>query len=74
MSRRSSVSEDDMSSYSGYEDYDYETDCTTPAPSCSGEHIENEEVESFREREYPQLAGKIYLDHGGSTVSLPHPT
>ncbi|KAI5249279.1 PLP-dependent transferase [Aureobasidium subglaciale] len=68
MSRTSSVSDDDMSSFSGHDDYDYETDCTTPAPSCSGEHIENEEVESFRAREYPQLAGKIYLDHGGSTL------
>ncbi|CAD0109546.1 unnamed protein product [Aureobasidium uvarum] len=67
MSRTPSVSDDDMSSFSGHEDYDYETDCTTPAPSCSGEHYENEEVESFRAREYPQLAGKIYLDHGGST-------
>lgn len=61
-----------MSSFSGHDDYDYETDCTTPAPSCSGEHMENEEVETFRDREYPQLAGKIYLDHGGSTVSLHH--
>jgi len=34
--------------------------------------MENEEVETFRDREYPQLAGKIYLDHGGSTVSLHH--
>ncbi|KAI4777915.1 PLP-dependent transferase [Aureobasidium sp. EXF-3400] len=68
MSGTSSISDDDMSSFSGHEDYDYETDCTTPAPSCSGEHIENEEVESFRAREYPQLAGKIYLDHGGSTL------
>jgi molybdenum cofactor sulfurtransferase len=63
-----------MSSFSGHEEDDYETDCTTPAHSCSGEHIENEEVESFRAREYPQLDGKVYLDHGGSTVSLPHPT
>ncbi|KAH0073731.1 hypothetical protein KCU96_g15497, partial [Aureobasidium melanogenum] len=68
MSGTSFISDDDMSSFSGHEDYDYETDCTTPAPSCSGEHIENEEVESFRAREYPQLAGKIYLDHGGSTL------
>ncbi|KAG9993539.1 hypothetical protein KCU78_g18839, partial [Aureobasidium melanogenum] len=55
MSGTSFISDDDMSSFSGHEDYDYETDCTTPAPSCSGEHIENEEVESFRAREYPQL-------------------
>ncbi|TIA01844.1 PLP-dependent transferase [Aureobasidium pullulans] len=68
MSRTSSVSDGDMSSFSGHDDYDYETDCTTPAPSCSGEHMENEEVETFRDREYPQLAGKIYLDHGGSTL------
>ncbi|KAK6008213.1 hypothetical protein QM012_000116 [Aureobasidium pullulans] len=68
MSGTSFISDDDMSSFSGHEDYDYETDCTTPAPSCSGEHIENEEVESFRAREYPQLTGKIYLDHGGSTL------
>lgn len=70
MSTTSSLSEGGMSLYGVQEDYEYETDCTTPAPSCLGEHIENEEVEAFRAEEYPQLADQIYLDHGGATVSL----
>ena len=27
-------------------------------------------VEEFRDREYPQLKGKTYLDHGGTTVCM----
>lgn len=67
-SKTASQSDIVMSSSSGH-DSPYETDCTTPATSCFEETHDNEVVESFRAREYPQLAGKIYLDHGGATVS-----
>ena len=30
----------------------------------------NEIIQWFRIREYPQLKGKIYLDHDGATVSI----
>ena len=29
-----------------------------------------DDVEDFRDREYPQLKGKTYLDHGGTTVRI----
>lgn len=65
----SSASEDDEEEEE--EEENYATDFTTPAPSDSGpEDVESEEVEDFREREYPQLKGKIYMDHGGTTVRL----
>lgn len=48
---------------------DYQTDFTTPATSDSHpEDMQPDDVEDFREREYPQLKGKIYMDHGGATV------
>lgn len=60
-----------MSSSSGHGDDCCETACTTPARSHS-ERIGSEEIEAMRAYEYPQLADKTYLDHGGSTVSLHH--
>ncbi|GAB7357617.1 hypothetical protein MBLNU459_g0117t1 [Dothideomycetes sp. NU459] len=45
------------------------TDFTTPASSDSGpDCVDMDEVEEFRDREYPQLKGQIYLDHGGTTL------
>lgn len=51
---------DDVSSISDVEDADYRTDFTTPASSESGpDDAESEEVEDFRDREYPQLKGNL---------------
>lgn len=48
---------------------DYQTDFTTPESSEScPEDMQPDDVEDFRDREYPQLKGKTYLDHGGTTV------
>lgn len=48
---------------------DYQTDFTTPESSEScAEDMQPDDVEDFRDREYPQLKGKTYLDHGGTTV------
>lgn len=33
--------------------------------------MRTDEVEDFKDREYPQLKGKTYLDHGGTTVCGP---
>jgi molybdenum cofactor sulfurtransferase len=53
-------------------DQGYITDPTTPASSEScAEDMSSDEVEDFKDREYPQLKGKTYLDHGGTTVSGP---
>lgn len=53
-------------------DQDYNTDLTTPASSEScADDMQAEDVEDFRDREYPQLKGKTYLDHGGTTVCGP---
>lgn len=52
---------------------DYQTDFTTPESSEScAEDMQPDDVEDFRDREYPQLKGKTYLDHGGTTVSAMH--
>ena len=32
--------------------------------------MQPDDVEDFRDREYPQLKGKTYLDHGGTTVRI----
>lgn len=51
--------------------HDYQTDFTTPAQSDSSsspDDMQPDDVEDFRDREYPQLKGKTYLDHGGTTV------
>lgn len=51
-------------------DHDYNTDLTTPA-SSDADDMQPDDVEDFREREYPMLKGKTYLDHGGTTVCGP---
>lgn len=67
-------SAEDVSSMSDSEnDREYQTDFTTPAGSDSHSAIDDsqpDDVESFRDREYPQLKGKTYLDHGGTTVCI----
>jgi len=58
----------DSESY--HEDADYNTDLTSPPCSEANlDDIHNDEIETFRDQEYPQLKGKVYLDHGGTTVS-----
>jgi hypothetical protein len=48
------------------------TEPATPAHSGSCiEDMSTDEVEDFKNREYPQLKGKTYLDHGGTTVCRP---
>ena len=66
-------SADDVSSASISEpDHGYNTEPTTPASSQSRmEDMSTDEVEDFKDREYPQLKGKTYLDHGGTTVRGP---
>lgn len=66
-------SADDVSTASISEpDQNYNTEPTTPASSQSRmEDMSSEEVEDFKDREYPQLKGKTYLDHGGTTVCGP---
>ena len=49
-------------------DNDYSTDLTSPPSSESCDEMSNDEIEDFKDREYPQLKGKTYLDHGGTTV------
>lgn len=52
-------------------EHDYTTDLTTLACSDScGEDMQPDDVEDFRDREYPQLKGKTYMDHGGTTVCI----
>jgi len=53
----------DQSSESDLEAEDYATDYTSPDASEMPD-----DVEEFRDREYPQLKGKTYMDHGGTTV------
>lgn len=54
-------------------DHGYTTEPTTPSTSasCVAEDMTTDEVEDFKDREYPQLKGKTYLDHGGTTVRGP---
>lgn len=64
-------SAEDVSTTSDSEQHDYQTDFTTPASSDSNSNpddMQPDDVEDFRDREYPQLKGKTYLDHGGTTV------
>ena len=73
----SGVSEDSDASDSNdsfQESQDYSTDFTTPSLSRLGGDDQDrdcDDVEAFRDREYPQLKGKVYLDHGGTTVCVP---
>ncbi|KAF2227486.1 pyridoxal phosphate-dependent transferase [Elsinoe ampelina] len=51
------------------EEVDYHTDFTTPAASETGpEDGCLEEVEAFREREWPMLKGNVYLDNAGTAI------
>ena len=66
-SARSSV--DNISSSSESEqEHGYQTDFTSLPSEAAQEDMQPDNVEDFREREYPQLKGKTYLDHGGTTV------
>ena len=56
-----------MSSESEQE-HGYQTDFTSLQSEAAPEDMPPDDVEAFREREYPQLKGKTYLDHGGTTV------
>ena len=68
-SRSARSSAEDLSTTSDSEqEHGYQTDFTSlPSDSCP-EDMQPDEVEDFRDREYPQLKGKTYLDHGGTTV------
>lgn len=67
-STRSSV--DNISSSSESEqEHGYQTDFTSLPSEAPQEDMQPDDVEDFRDREYPQLKGKTYLDHGGTTVS-----
>ena len=68
-SRSAHSSAEDLSSTSDSEqEHGYQTDFTSVPSDSSPEDMPTDEVEDFREREYPQLKGKTYLDHGGTTV------
>lgn len=64
-------SAEDLSTTSDSEqEHGYQTDFTSlPSSESSTEDMQTDDVEEFRDREYPQLKGKTYLDHGGTTVS-----
>ncbi|CAK3886771.1 Molybdenum cofactor sulfurase [Lecanosticta acicola] len=65
-------SAEDVSTTSDSDHHDpYQTDLTTPASSDINSALDDmqpDDVEDFRDREYPQLKGKVYLDHGGTTL------
>lgn len=64
-----SSAEDVSTTSASGDERDYQTDFTTPESSEScAEDMQPDDVEDFRDREYPQLKGKTYLDHGGTTV------
>ena len=68
--RSARSSADDISSLSSdsEQEHGYQTDFTS-LPSDSGpDDMQPDDVEDFRDREYPQLKGKTYMDHGGTTV------
>ncbi|KXL44568.1 MAG: hypothetical protein FE78DRAFT_32533 [Acidomyces sp. 'richmondensis'] len=64
-SAQSSAEDLSMGSDSETQDHEYQTDDTSPA---SSEQMEPDDPEVFRDHEYPQLKGKTYLDHGGTTL------
>ena len=67
--RSARSSTDDLSSTSDSErEHGYQTDFTSVPSDSSPEDMQSDDVEDFRDREYPQLKGKTYLDHGGTTV------
>ena len=61
---------EDLSAISDSEqEHGYQTDFTSAQSSeACVEDMQSDDVEEFRDREYPQLKGKTYLDHGGTTV------
>lgn len=72
LTSRSAVSSaEDLSTTSDSEqEHGYQTDFTSaPSSESCAEDMQPDDVEEFRDREYPQLKGKTYLDHGGTTVS-----
>ena len=72
-SARSSVDNLSVSSESEQE-HGYQTDFTSLPSEAPQDDMQPDDVEDFREREYPQLKGKTYLDHGGTTVCCCHYT
>lgn len=70
--RSARSSAEDLSTTSDSEqEHGYQTDFTSPPSSDSSpEDMQPDDVEDFRDREYPQLKGKTYLDHGGTTVRI----
>ena len=54
------------------QEHGYQTDFTSIPSEAPQEDMQPDDVEDFREREYPQLKGKTYLDHGGTTVGRRH--
>ena len=68
-SRSAHSSAEDLSTTSDSEqEHGYQTDFTSLPSDSSPEDLLSDDVEDFRDREYPQLKGKTYLDHGGTTV------
>ncbi|KJY00375.1 hypothetical protein TI39_contig332g00018 [Zymoseptoria brevis] len=70
--QRANSSAGDVSTTSDSDhEHGYQTDYTTPASSeinSGHDDMQPDDVEDFRDREYPQLKGKTYLDHGGTTL------
>ena len=70
-SRSARSSAEDLSTTSDSEqEHGYQTDFTSLPSDTSPEDMQPDDVEDFRDREYPQLKGKTYLDHGGTTVRI----
>lgn len=67
----SSLEDLSQKSDSDEHEHGYQTDFTSaPSSESCAEDMHTDEVEDFRDREYPQLKGKTYLDHGGTTVCI----
>ena len=68
--RSANLSAEDVSTTPNSEQgHSYYTDYNSPPSSdLSLENMQPDDVENFRDREYPQLNGRTYLDHGGTTV------
>ncbi len=72
-SARSSVEGVSSISSESEQEPGYQTDFTSLPSDSSPEDMQPDDVEDFRDREYPQLKGKTYLDHGGTTVRTIQP-
>ena len=69
ISRSARSSAEDLSTTSDSEqEHGFQTDFTSLPSDSSPEDMQTDDVEDFRDREYPQLKGKVYMDHGGTTV------